>query len=431
LKLENTMTHENAATSGRYDDTLVDQIKAQIDLVQLIGEYTELKKAGSSHVGLCPLPSHTEKTGSFNVYDDGGYKCFGCGGHGDVFTFLQEVEGLDFPGAVKHAAEAAGITLTRDTELSNEQAVLWKVLQEVADWYAGSIKYFHDHAMGYIRSRNITEESVERHRLGYAAKKSGNLEPLVKKYGLAPFLELGLMKKPDVGEPYAFFRDRLVIPVLNRAGNVISFVGRAIDSDAKPKYLTLNTPFFERSKGVYGAHTVTELKGAIKMAEGPLDVIISAQVLGSQAVAPLGTDVTPDQLLQVLGWCTSLEVLADGDSAGLKAAVKIARLMPPMITRPTDVGFRIFPDGEDPGSWLPGRSNMDELKRSALDEVLICATRNRFDLSTWFGQSQAAAWITECLPPAPAGPAVEVLRSRIAIALGIPITALSTKEAVG
>jgi DNA primase len=414
-------------------DSFAQQVKAQLDLVELVGEYTQLKQNGKSHVGICPLPSHNEKTGSFHVYPDGGYKCFGCKAAGDALKFIEEVEGVEFVEALKIAAQRVGMPMPeRNSELEQGQRLQWRVLQEVADWYQGSIRYHSERAMGYMRSRHITDESIKIHRLGYAPGKSDNLAPLIKRHGLKPFLELGLMRQSRDGHGhYAFFRDRLVIPVLNSSGSVIGFVGRAIERDAKAKYLTLNTPFFERSRAVYGAHTVKDPKGTIHLPEGPLDVILTAQQLGGQALAPLGTETSNEQLEQILAKCSTLRFLVDGDPAGRKAAVDFARLVLPYINRPIGIDFVKFPDDEDPGSWLHGKSSLDGLEAKPLDEVLICAARHMFDLSTWHGQSMAAEWLSETMPGPSAGPALEVLRHRLAVALSLPASSLQGTKAEG
>lgn len=414
-------------------DSFAEQVKAQIDLAELVGKYTDLKNGGKSQVGICPLPEHQEKTGSFHVYPDGKYKCFGCGGHGDCFQFLQEVENVDFRGALELAAQHAGMPMPEyDAKLSQEQRLQWRILQEVADWYQGSVEYFKDRALGYMEKRGLTDESIKTHRLGYAAMKADNLKPLIERHGLKPFLDLGLMRKSkEGGGHYAFFRDRLIFPVLNSAGNVISFQGRAIEDGAKAKYLTLNTPFFERSNGLYGMHTIKDPTGTVNWGEGPLDVILAVQQLGAQAVAPLGTEVSQDQMNMVLARCSELQVLVDGDAAGRKAAVELARMMLGIIQRAVNIQFVKFPEGEDPGSWLLGKTSLEGLEAKPMDEVLICAARHKFDIDSWHGQALAAEWLSETMPDAYKGPALEVLKHRLAVALGLPMSAFHKEKAVG
>lgn len=422
-----TYAKEKTGPPGNRD---AERIKALIDPIQFISKFVDLKRQGSSYMACCPF--HEDKTPSFTVNQDGRYKCFGCHvSGGDIFDFIQEYEKVDFVEALKRAAAEAGVQLEPRQQPSEREKDLWSALQSVGEFYQGSIRYHRNEAEGFFRSRGITDVSVKRHRLGFAAKKTLNLEPLCKRFGYEVLEKLGVIRKSENGQWYSFFRGRAIFPVLNRSGNIISMVGRAIDDSSKAKYLTLNTPFFRRSESVYGSHTITKPNETIYLAEGPIDAVLVNQQLHGQVIAPLGTEVTDHQIGTVVPRCSRLEVLVDGDCAGRKAAVQLARTLPPHLKQPVDVGFWAFPEGEDPGSWLRGRTNLDELERKPIDQVLISAARHLFEMDTYIGQARAAEWLGEKMPPAPAGPAVEVLRHRLAKALALPIEALRKEEADG
>lgn len=415
-------------TTGRYiDDGYLDRLKEAIDPFELVSRYTQLKPSGKSHSGCCPF--HDEKTPSFHVYPDGGFKCWGGGcdaSGGDVISFLMKAESLDFVPAVERLADIAGMPLPRtENRLTDDESRQWRVLQEVTEWYEGAVKFFSDDAEGYLKRRGITAESRQKHRLGYAAKRANHLDPLIERHGIEPFKALGLVResRERPGEVYAFFRDRLVIPVLNRAGKTIGLVGRAVSSEAHAKYLTLNTPFFRRENAVYGEH-MADGSGPVYMCEGPLDAIIVNQQLGFDARAPLGVDVTLEQINRIIYRREGVEVLVDGDKAGRIASMSLARLIAGQLDRPVDVGFRAFPNGEDPASWLISGNDLESLERLALDEMLIRSAARLFDLKSWVGRAHAAEWLAEMLPPTPAGPAIEVLRAAFAEGIGVPAQAV-------
>ena len=417
--------------AGPHGHADVDHIKGLIDPVAYISKFVELKPSGKAFSGRCPF--HEDKTPSFNVFPDGGFKCFGCPAKGsDILDFIQQHENLGFYDALKRAAEEAGVTLESRNQATGKEKDLWAALQEVAEFYQGSINYFRDTAESFFKSRGISEMGVKAHRLGFASGKPLNLEPLSRYYGYEVLEELGVVRRGDNGERYSMFRNRIIFPVMNRSGNVVSLVGRAIDNSAKAKYLTLNTPFFKRSESLYGIHTVKKPNEAVYLAEGPIDAVLVNQQLHGQVVAPLGTEVTPAQIGAIVPKCERLEVLVDGDCAGRKAAVQLARSMPAHLTRPVDVGFWTFPEKEDPASWLCDHPNLDGLQRKPIDQVLISSAKHLFDMNSYIGKARAAEWLGENMPPAPAGPAVEVLRHRLAEALAIPVEGLTrTMEADG
>lgn len=402
----------------------IESLKQALIPQQIAGRYTQLKQSGKGFTGKCPF--HEEKTPSFWVYPDGGYKCFGCGASGgDLIQLVMEQEKKPFMDVIKDLAEESGTPMpaTRSDNNGVDNA-LWSALQDAVSWYVGGHQYFKD-ARRYLSARGIGDEAIQKHRLGYASKRANNLDPLVKRHGIEVYKALGLIRDGDGGGTYALFRHRLIIPVLNRAGSAIALVGRALDPDAKAKYITLNTPFFKRSEGVYGEHMVEG--GPVVLTEGPLDAIAAQQYLKVDARAPLGTEVSTQQIARILADRNNLEVIPDSDEAGSRAAMQLARVIAGQLERPVRVRFWALPEGEDPASYLTAGHGMSSLPSLELDEALAFSAQTLFDLDSWVGQAQAAQWLADCLPPSPAGPVIEVLRARYAKAIGVPLSAVTKK----
>ncbi|MCE1229101.1 MAG: DNA primase, partial [Firmicutes bacterium] len=361
------------------DRELILRVKDATDLVALVGQAVKLRKQGSAWVGLCPF--HSERSASFQVVGDRGfYHCFGCGKHGDAFTWLQEREGLTFPEALEQLAKQAGIELPRQRERSAAEMDLEERLRAALDTAQA---YFQARlretpkALEYLKGRGFSGAFTDEAGFGFAPEGWDNLIAHLRKSGFSPELmeQAGLISRSEKGKPIDFLRHRLTIPIHDARGRLIAFGGRAFGDD-KPKYLnTRETSLFSKSSVLFGFQRA---KGAFKegalVVEGYFDVLQLHQEGVNQAVAPLGTALT-EQHLQMIGRFTKRLVLCfDGDAAGIRAMEKALALALPASF---DVRLLLLPQGEDPDTWCMklGAEAFRELVRQAPDWTTFVINR--------------------------------------------------------
>jgi len=316
-------------------------------VVAVIGRHMELKRSGRTWKGNCPF--HGEKTPSFHVYpEDKHFKCYGCEAYGDVFGFLQRLEGKEFPEVVRELAREVGVEIPEIEEESAEQVRRRKERNEILAateaaaryWAARLASRFGAEARRYLEGRAVSEDSVKRFRLGVAADGWNDLPPRLKEkgIGLAALVRAGLVIEKEKGGGYDRFRDRLMFPIAAMDGQVIGFGGRALPGAARDekgaKYInTPETPLYKKSKVLYGLdlarESVRKTRRAV-LVEGYFDVIGLHQAGVANAVAVCGTALTPEhvELLQRCD-CREVTILFDGDSAGLAAPAKAAAALFP------------------------------------------------------------------------------------------------------
>ncbi len=338
---------------GPYDNTL-QEIKDRIDIVDLISDYVNLKKAGQNWKGLCPF--HTEKTPSFTVSPAKQiFHCFGCGTGGDIFTFLVNHDSLTFPEALNILAKKAGVTLKVDKR-SSAQAGERETLVNI---HKDALSFFQQHlpqnakALAYLEKREISRDVQNMFSIGYAPKSWNALLNFLnrKRYTSEMIKKAGLAVQGQKGQ-YDTFRDRVIFPIFDLRGDVIAFGGRSIDG-SDPKYLNSpETPIFNKSKVLYG---LDRAKDAIKhdkyalFMEGYTDVITAHTFGFTNAVAPLGTAFTPEHGKLIKRFTETVILVFDSDQAGKKAAKKAAGIL---LEAGTNVKILSFPDKEDPDSFL-------------------------------------------------------------------------------
>ena len=335
------------------DREIIQRIKDSIDLAALVGQAVKLRRQGSAWVGLCPF--HSERSPSFQVLSERGfYHCFGCGKHGDAFTWLMEREGLAFPEAMEQLAQSAGIELPRQRERPAAELDLEARLRLAMD---AALAFYQrklaESAKGqdYLKGRGMTESFIQEAALGYAPDGWEGLLNHLKAQGFSPEVaeQAGLVSRSERGNHIDFLRDRLVIPILDPRGRVIAFGGRAFGS-ASPKYLnTRETPLFNKSNVLFGFHRAKgQLREGALVVEGYFDVLQLHQQGINQAVAPLGTALTEGHLQQIGRFTKRVILCFDGDAAGLRAMEKGLKLALPMGF---DVRLLLLPQGEDPDTW--------------------------------------------------------------------------------
>jgi DNA primase len=353
------------------DRELIQRIKDATDLAALVGQAVKLRRAGSAWVGLCPF--HSERSPSFQVVADRGfYHCFGCGKHGDAFTWLMEREGLAFPEAMEQLAQGAGIEVPKQRERPAAELDLEARLRQALE----AAQAFYVIRLGasakgreYLQGRGLTPAFIQEAGLGCAPDAWDQLLAHLKAQNFSSELieQTGLVSRSERGSFIDFLRDRLVIPIFDARGRVIAFGGRAF-GDAKPKYLnTRETSLFSKSDVLYGFHRAKgQLRDGALVVEGYFDVLQLHQQGIHQAVAPLGTALTESHL-KLIGRFTKRVILCfDGDAAGLRAMEKSLKLALPMGF---DVRMLLLPQGEDPDTWCMalGADAFRELMRTAPD----------------------------------------------------------------
>ena len=361
--------------------SFIDELKARVRVSEIVGQKVGLRRAGREFIGLCPF--HKEKTPSFSVNDEKGfYHCFGCGAHGDAIGFLKDTEAVSYPEAVERLAGLAGMQMPRFTREEVEREAKAEGQQQVVEavnaWFESQLESGEGRiAREYLAQRGIKPETIAMFRLGYAPENRDVLTQAMRARGVteAQLIEAGVLIKLEDRAPYARFRRRLMFPIRDRKSRVVAFGGRTLPgepNDDAPKYLNSpETPLFHKGRMLYNhdiARRTAIDSGRLIIAEGYMDVIALVQAGYAQAVAPLGTAITPEQLQ--LSWQAVDEPLLclDGDTAGERAMLRAANLALPLLMPGKSLRFVRLPKGDDPDSML----KRGEQKR--FDDALAMAT---------------------------------------------------------
>lgn len=376
----------------RIPEGFVDELKARLRPSDIIGKKVKLKKQGKEWVGLSPFTS--EKTPSFYVNDQKKiYKCFSSGQGGDIISFVMETERLSFMEAVEKLADDAGLSLPKATPESqaeyNRRQRLFEVCEAAAKFFEASLRDAGGvAARQYLASRGLTTEAWSRHRLGHSPDSWDATFDHLSRLGFSrsEIIETGLaIEKSDSSKPYDRFRGRLMFPISDTRGAVIAFGGRALEPDAKPKYLNSNdTTLFHKSDILYRYRAARASFGesdatGLIVCEGYMDAIALAEAGFGHAVAPLGTALTPKQL--ELLWRAGPEPVLcfDGDAAGRRAAYNSLDKALPELTAGRSVFFCMLEDGRDPDDIIRdyGAAAMAERLAAPLSLVELLWQRER------------------------------------------------------
>ena len=356
----------------------LDEIRARVPLEGAIGRRVRLQRRGRESIGLCPF--HKEKTPSFTVNEDKGFfHCFGCGAHGDVIGFVMRDEGLSFPEAVERLAGDAGLALpARDPRAEakeKERHSLYEVVEAACAWFESELVGPRGvTARRYLDGRGVDEQTRVHFRLGYAPDSSTALRTRLERDGIpeAMLLQAGLVVAPDDGRaPYDRFRGRVIFPICDRRGRVVAFGGRTL-GEAKAKYLNSpETPLFSKGTLLYGQHLAAPAARKVGRAiavEGYMDVIALHQAGIAEAVAPLGTALTEQQLEALWRLADDPVLCFDGDTAGTRAAERAVERALPRINAGRSLRFALLPAGQDPDTMMRdhGRQAMVEVIDAAI-----------------------------------------------------------------
>jgi DNA primase len=339
--------------------SFLEELRARIPPASLIGRRVRLVRSGKQWKGCCPF--HGEKTPSFHVYDDG-YHCFGCGAHGDVITFAMQSQGLGFMEAVGQLAAEAGLEVPKPTPeaaaAEQRRIGLTGVLEAAQLHYAHRLALPEGRAArDYLAGRGLSGETIARYGLGWAGER-GALTAELRREGveLSQLEEAGLLRRDeDTARQFELFGNRIMFPIRDRRGTIISFGGR-IMGDGQPKYVNgPETPVFSKRRTLFGldlAREATRNGSVLVVVEGYMDVIAASQAGFGGAVAPLGTALTTEQLEELWRLSATPTLCFDGDVAGGRAASRAMDLALPMLTAKRSLKFATLPAGEDPDSLV-------------------------------------------------------------------------------
>jgi DNA primase len=347
----------------------VERIKELLNVAEVVGDYIELKQSGSYYKANCPF--HKEKTPSFIVTPERGtYHCFGCGASGDVFSFVQEYEGLDFKGALKLLADKAGIEISyrkNDGVFEKAKERLFSVNEEATKFFEENLNKSRN-ASEYLRRRGVSLKTQKDWRIGYAPDEWRALYEYLLKKNISEkdLKDTGLIKLKE-DKKYDTFRDRLMFPIQDVSANVIAFSGRALNpTDKAPKYLNSpDTEIFNKSETLYGldkaSRTIRRTKYAV-LVEGQFDLIMSQQIGVTNTVALSGTSVTKKHLQILSRFAKNILLAFDSDEAGIHSAYKTAVMG---LEEGMDVKIAKLPKGKDPADCI--QKNKLEWKKILTD----------------------------------------------------------------
>ena len=359
---------------------LTEKIRQASDIADVIGSCVSLRPAGKNLKGLCPF--HKEKTPSFNVMPDRQFfKCFGCNAAGDVFSFIQQREGVDFKEAREILARRANISLdaeipaARPTQSGGPPAATKADLERVNQWAA---KWFQQQYLSevgadcreYVKGRGLTDETVEQFQLGFAPAGWDNLKIAAAQKGIAEswLVDAGLLKQKEDGRTYDAYRNRLIFTIHDSLARVIGFGGRTLDGDAAKYINSPQSALFDKSRCLYGVRQAREgwkISRRAVVTEGYLDCIMCHQAGCTDAIATLGTALTADHARILIRYVDKATLLFDADEAGQTAA---DRAIPVVLPEKLEVDIANVPEGKDPADLVvaQGKEGIEHVLTSAL-----------------------------------------------------------------
>ncbi len=394
--------------AGRVPEHVVQQIARRADFVRLAGRYLDLTKRGKSYVALCPF--HNEKTPSFSLDpDDGLYYCFGCKEGGNVFTFLQKMEGITFGEALRQLAAEAGVDLSEYADEGGPSAGEMGRLRQALELATAFYQKCLEKARGsqavrdYLAERQIEQDSIARWRLGYAPDGWENLLKCATGRGFEPeeLVRAGLVRARE-GAPghYDRFRNRLIFPIADSAGRTVGFGARALSEDDEPKYRNSpETPLFSKGRCFFGldqARAPIRSSGRAVVLEGYTDVIMAHQAGISECVAVLGTALTEDHARTLSRLCDDAVLVFDADEAGQLSAARSIELL---LNEEMEVRVAQLPAGSDPCDYIVEHGA--EAFRQRLEESLgffefrLELARRHHDTDTIEGRTAAFREVAE------------------------------------
>ncbi|MER2113322.1 MAG: DNA primase [Solibacillus isronensis] len=353
--------------AGKIPEHVIEQIRSQSDIVDVISDYMQLTKRGRNYFGLCPF--HGEQTPSFSVSSDKQiFHCFGCGAGGNAITFVMDMEHLSFPDALIKLSQRAGIPL--EMEMSTEQSMsnspISKKEQQMREAHTFAVEFYHhilmntedgEPALNYLLERGFTREQIETHQIGWALPNWDTLSILLERkgYDLEEMAESGLIIRKESDDSYFDrFRGRIMFPIRDENGKTIAFSGRILNSDGEDaKYLNSpETPIFHKSQVLYNldkARASIRKSRQVILMEGFIDVLAANQAGIYNAVATMGTSLTPQHITKLKRLVQQITICYDGDNAGFEAAKRAAQML---HQEQIKVEVAVLPDKLDPDEYI-------------------------------------------------------------------------------
>ncbi|MBW2006619.1 MAG: DNA primase [Deltaproteobacteria bacterium] len=354
-----------------------EEVKRAADIVEVVGRYVQLRKAGQNYVGLCPF--HSEKAPSFTVSPSKQmFHCFGCKKGGDVFAFWMEYHNASFPEALRELAQKFGVNIPEkplspaQRHRAEEREEIFRVNERAMSYFARLLNEDRRGlaALRYVEERGISREIIEEFRLGFAPDRWDGLVEFLKREGLSldTAAKAGLVAPRKSGGYYDRFRGRLIFPIFDLGGRVLGFGGRVLD-DGMPKYLnTPETPVFQKGRCLYGLHAAYRAirgEGSAVVVEGYMDFLALRNHGLAHVVATLGTALTADHIRKLRGYAPIVVLVFDADEAGDAAVLKS---LPLFLNEGVSAKAVQLPKGEDPDSFVNqwGLERFRELVEGAL-----------------------------------------------------------------
>ena len=353
--------------AGKIPEHVIEQIRSQSDIVDVISDYMQLTKRGRNYFGLCPF--HGEQTPSFSVSSDKQiFHCFGCGAGGNAITFVMDIEQITFPDALIKLGQRAGIPL--EMEIQSEQSVksspLSKKEEQMRQAHAFTVEFYHhilmntedgEPALNYLLERGFTHEQIETHQIGWALPNWDTRSILLERkgYDLEEMAESGLIiKKESDGSYFDRFRGRIMFPIRDENGKTIAFSGRILNTDAEEaKYLNSpETPIFHKSQVLYNldkARVAIRKSRQVVLMEGFIDVLAANRAGIYNAVATMGTSLTAQHITKLKRLVQQITICYDGDNAGFEAAKRAAQML---HDEQLKVEVAVLPDKLDPDEYI-------------------------------------------------------------------------------
>lgn len=358
-------------------EEIINEIKYRNDIESVMTPYIDLKRRGKNLVGLCPF--HNEKTPSFTVYpENGSFYCFGCGVGGDVFSFVRQIENLDYIDAVKLLAERSGVTIPQDgydDSMQKLKNTIYEINRETARFYHTYLMSPDGKwALDYLTGRGLSIDTIKHFGLGAAPDSWDSLIKHLKGlgYSIADMIQANVVGKSQRGTYYDRFRKRVMYPIINIRGKVIGFSGRAMPGEDKMggKYVnTSDTPVYKKSENLFGMNFAkNHCDEQIILVEGNMDVITLHQAGFENAVAALGTSFTDDQAKLLSRYTKKIVLIMDSDAAGQKAARRAGEILQ---NTGLEIRVVVLPDGKDPDEYIKkqGAARFRALLDGAVSEI--------------------------------------------------------------
>ena len=376
------------------NDNVLDEIRDRADIVDLIGEYVDLKRSGSNYMGLCPF--HSEKTPSFSVSPSKSiFKCFGCGVGGDVISFIMKRENLSFPEAVEFLADKYNVTLEvykdENKEAREKRNRLYEINREAGLHFLKNYQASQKTQL-YLKNRMLSDKTIRSYGIGYSKDSWTDLYDHLTKMGYKEeeLLELNLISKSKNGNYIDRFRDRIIFPIINRNNRIIGFGARAF-GDAKPKYLnSRETPIFHKGSNVFNMNIISResTRERIILVEGYMDVISLYNSGINYSVASLGTSLTIDQANIIRKMAKDIYICYDSDNAGINATSRAIDIFLQASVKPKIIELE---GGLDPDDFIKkyGLEAFENKIKSAISyiEFKIKKLKENFNLEDSEGLS--------------------------------------------